>query len=114
MTPKRSKPEEYAGFLLIKRGTYDTAVSNPGFSLLSMLPPAERLYMDLTLVYGVVERPVPQEGFASAEHPWPTQPFPVKPVPLARSTFPPADVAKVTPRACGTLCSQMNDAAAVL
>jgi quinoprotein glucose dehydrogenase len=45
----------------------------------------------------VEERPVLQEGFAAGEHPWPTQPFPVKPPPLARNTFRPEEIAKVTP-----------------
>jgi quinoprotein glucose dehydrogenase len=48
-------------------------------------------------VYGVEERPVPQEGFVAAEHPWPTQPFPVKPLPLARNSFSPDELAKITP-----------------
>ena len=38
-------------------------------------------------IHGVEERPTPQDGFAPGEHPWPTQPFPVKPVPLARNSF---------------------------
>lgn len=49
-------------------------------------------------IYGVAEKPVPQDGFAPGEHPWPTQPFPMKPAPLARNTFSPADLAKVTPK----------------
>src|SRR5260370_32139005 len=48
-------------------------------------------------VYGVEERPVPQDGFIEGEKPWPTQPFPVKPPPLARMSFSPAQVAKITP-----------------
>ena len=48
-------------------------------------------------VYGIEERPVPQDGFAPGEKPWPTQPFPVKPPPLARTTFSPEDIATVTP-----------------
>jgi len=48
-------------------------------------------------VYGVQERAVPQAGFVSGEHPWPTQPFPVKPPPLARNSFAPEEIAKVTP-----------------
>jgi glucose dehydrogenase len=48
-------------------------------------------------VYGIEERPVPQEGFAKGEQPWPTQPFPVKPPPLSRNSFRPEEIAKVTP-----------------
>ncbi|HEX6893872.1 MAG TPA: pyrroloquinoline quinone-dependent dehydrogenase [Bryobacteraceae bacterium] len=48
-------------------------------------------------VYGVEERPVPQEGFREGEKPWPTQPFPVKPPPLARNSFNPDEIAKITP-----------------
>ena len=47
-------------------------------------------------IYGVEERPVPksdQPGEAS----WPTQPFPLKPPPIARNSFTPAEVARVTP-----------------
>ncbi|HLV02669.1 MAG TPA: PQQ-binding-like beta-propeller repeat protein, partial [Acidobacteriota bacterium] len=48
-------------------------------------------------IYGVEERPVRQEGFLASEHPWPTQPFPVKPEPLARISFSPAELAKISP-----------------
>jgi quinoprotein glucose dehydrogenase len=48
-------------------------------------------------VYGVEERAVPQDSFISEERPWPTQPFPVKPVPLARNTFRAEEIAKTTP-----------------
>jgi quinoprotein glucose dehydrogenase len=48
-------------------------------------------------VYGVEERPVPQDGFIEGEKPWPTQPFPVKPPPMARMGFTPAEIAKITP-----------------
>ena len=48
-------------------------------------------------IHGVEERPALQEGFAAGEHPWPTQPFPVKPPPLARNTFSPDEIATVTP-----------------
>jgi glucose dehydrogenase len=47
-------------------------------------------------IYGVEERPVPvsdQPGDAS----WPTQPFPIKPLPIARTSFTPAEIARVTP-----------------
>lgn len=47
-------------------------------------------------VYGVEERPVPQEGFVEGEKPWPTQPFPVKPPALARNSFNPGELAKIS------------------
>jgi glucose dehydrogenase len=47
-------------------------------------------------VHGVVERPIAKSDVAG-EHPWPTQPFPVKPAPLGRMSFQPSEVAKVTP-----------------
>jgi quinoprotein glucose dehydrogenase len=47
-------------------------------------------------VFGVEERKVLQDGFWTGEHPWPTQPFPVKPVPLARNSFRPEEIATVT------------------
>ena len=48
-------------------------------------------------IHGVEERPMLKDGFAPGESPWPTQPFPVKPVPLARNSFAPADLASITP-----------------
>lgn len=48
-------------------------------------------------IHGVEERPTPQDGFAAGEHPWPTQPFPTKPVPLARNSFDEAELADITP-----------------
>jgi quinoprotein glucose dehydrogenase len=47
-------------------------------------------------IYGVEERPVPQSE-VPLERPSKTQPFPLKPAPLARMTMTPADVATVTP-----------------
>src|SRR5207237_3888680 len=48
-------------------------------------------------IYGVEERPVPK-GDVPGEWYSPTQPFPVKPPPLARLSFKyPDDIAKVTP-----------------
>ena len=41
-------------------------------------------------IFGVEERPVPQSN-VPGEASWPTQPFPVKPPPLARNTFDPAE-----------------------
>ncbi|HEY8548375.1 MAG TPA: PQQ-binding-like beta-propeller repeat protein [Vicinamibacterales bacterium] len=48
-------------------------------------------------IHGVEERPTPQDGFAPGEHPWPTQPFPVKPPPLARNSFSEHELANITP-----------------
>ncbi len=47
-------------------------------------------------IYGVEERPVPQSQ-VPMEKTSPTQPFPVKPAPLARQTMTMADIATVTP-----------------
>src|SRR5262249_35858643 len=47
-------------------------------------------------IYGVEERPVPKSD-QQGEDTWPTQPFPLKPPPIARTSFTPAEVAKVTP-----------------
>ena len=48
-------------------------------------------------IHGVEERPTLQDGFWAGEHPWPTQPFPVKPVPLARNSFAPEEMVKLNP-----------------
>ena len=48
-------------------------------------------------IYGVEERPVPKDGFTAGELPSLTQPFPLKPPPLARTTFTPAEIARITP-----------------
>jgi len=47
-------------------------------------------------IYDVEERPVPASD-VEGEQSWPTQPFPVKPGPLARNSFKADEVAKVTP-----------------
>jgi quinoprotein glucose dehydrogenase len=48
-------------------------------------------------IFGIEERPVPQST-VPGESTWPTQPFPVKPPPLARNTFDPAkDFYTLTP-----------------
>jgi glucose dehydrogenase len=49
-------------------------------------------------VFGVEERPVPPSE-VPGEQAWPTQPFPVKPPPLARTTIDRADITKRTPAA---------------
>ena len=48
-------------------------------------------------IFGMEERPVPQSG-VPGEKTWPTQPFPLKPAPLARNTFDPEkDFYNLTP-----------------
>lgn len=48
-------------------------------------------------IYKVEERPVLNDNPNPGDENWPTQPFPVKPPPLARMTFQLEEVAKVTP-----------------
>jgi len=48
-------------------------------------------------IYDVEERPVLNDNPMPGDENWPTQPFPVKPPPLARNTFSEEDVAAVTP-----------------
>ena len=47
-------------------------------------------------IFGIEERPVPQSKVPGEES-WPTQPFPIKPPPLAKSTFTPDDLYNLTP-----------------
>jgi len=47
-------------------------------------------------IYGVEERPVPASD-VPGEQSWPTQPFPLKPLPLGRNSYSPSDIATVTP-----------------
>jgi glucose dehydrogenase len=47
-------------------------------------------------IYRVEERPIPQSTIPG-EHSSPTQPFPIQPAQLGRSSFTPADLATVTP-----------------
>jgi glucose dehydrogenase len=47
-------------------------------------------------IYGVEERPVPKSD-EPGEESWPTQPFPLKPPPIARNSFNADEVARVTP-----------------
>ena len=61
-------------------------------------------------IYGVEERPVPK-GDLAGEYYSPTQPFPVKPPPLARLSFTMDDIAKITPeheKACRELLAMHN------
>jgi competence ComEA-like helix-hairpin-helix protein len=59
-------------------------------------------------IFGVEERPVPQST-VPGEQTWPTQPFPLKPPPLARMHFDPAkDFYKLTPEHAA-YCRQLWD-----
>src|SRR5688500_3524519 len=61
-------------------------------------------------IYGVEERPVPQSE-VPLERTSKTQPFPLKPPPLARTTFSKGEVATVTPEleaACKKLMEGMQ------
>jgi len=48
-------------------------------------------------IFGVEERPVPVDDALPGDQAWPTQPFPVKPPPLARIGFKREDLATITP-----------------
>jgi quinoprotein glucose dehydrogenase len=48
-------------------------------------------------IYGVEERPVPQDDKLPNDTTWPTQPFPVKPPALSRNSFTKADITNITP-----------------
>jgi glucose dehydrogenase len=56
-------------------------------------------------IYGAEERPVPKSDVPGEES-WPTQPFPLKPVPLARNSFKKDEIATVTPEH-QDFCTQM-------
>ena len=47
-------------------------------------------------IYGMEERPVPASD-VPGEAAWPTQPFPVKPPPLARNSMTKAELAAIAP-----------------
>lgn len=48
-------------------------------------------------VHPVEERAVPTDGFIKGEQPSPTQPFPIRPGPLARDYFSPDELNRITP-----------------
>jgi quinoprotein glucose dehydrogenase len=48
-------------------------------------------------IHPVEERPVPASDVPN-EHAWPTQPFPLRPPPLARNSFSPDEIATLTPQ----------------
>jgi len=57
-------------------------------------------------VYEVKEMPVPTETDIPGEAPWPTQPMPVTPPPLARQSFSMSELAAITPEQ-RTECEQL-------
>jgi quinoprotein glucose dehydrogenase len=59
-------------------------------------------------IYGMEERPVPVDDALPGDSAWPTQPFPVKPPPLARNSFRREDLASVTPD-LQKFCSELFD-----
>ena len=59
-------------------------------------------------LFGVEERPVPKSDLPGEES-WPTQPFPVKPPPLARTSLRREDLSRRTPEAA-RYCAEQFDA----
>ena len=59
-------------------------------------------------VYDVREVPVPTDTDVPGEQPWPTQPMPVSPPPLARLTYSAADINDLTP-AMKAVCQRLTD-----
>ncbi len=51
---------------------------------------------DGTSIFLIEERPVPTDGLPG-EHPWPTQKYPVKPLPLSHQVFTEADITDISP-----------------
>ncbi len=52
-----------------------------------------------TSLFPVEERPVPTTGALPGEHPYPTQKYPLKPLPFARQIFTEADITDISPEA---------------
>ncbi|MBV9181878.1 MAG: pyrroloquinoline quinone-dependent dehydrogenase [Acidobacteria bacterium] len=59
-------------------------------------------------IFGVEERPVPVDDALPGDKAWPTQPFPLKPPPLARNSFTREDLASVTPE-LQAFCQKLFD-----
>jgi quinoprotein glucose dehydrogenase len=59
-------------------------------------------------IFGMEERPVPVADALPGDTPSPTQPFPVKPPPLARNSFVREDLATVTPE-LQKFCQELYD-----
>lgn len=51
-----------------------------------------------TSIFPVEERPVPTNGLPG-EHPWPTQKYPIKPLPLSRQVYTEEDISDISPTA---------------
>ena len=60
-----------------------------------------------TSIFPVEERPVPTDGLPG-EHPWPTQKYPVKPLPLSHQVFTEADITDLSPESHAFVLSQYN------
>jgi quinoprotein glucose dehydrogenase len=58
-------------------------------------------------VFPVAERPVPTAGLPG-EAPWPTQRFPVKPLPLCRQLFTKADITDLSPEATASVTQRFE------
>jgi glucose dehydrogenase len=59
-------------------------------------------------IYGVEERKVLSDNNLPGDEGWPTQPFPLKPAPLARMSFTPDEIATLTPEHTA-FCKQLLD-----
>jgi quinoprotein glucose dehydrogenase len=59
-------------------------------------------------IFGMAERPVPVDDALPGDSAWPTQPFPVKPPPLARNSFKREELATVTPE-LQKFCTELFD-----
>ena len=60
-----------------------------------------------TSIFPVEERPVPTDGLPG-EHPWPTQKYPVKPLPLSHQVFTEADITNLSPESHAFVLAQYN------
>ncbi|MEO8109443.1 MAG: PQQ-binding-like beta-propeller repeat protein [Ginsengibacter sp.] len=58
-----------------------------------------------TSIFPVEERPVPINGLPG-EHPWPTQKYPVKPLPLSHQAFTDSDITNISPEATAFVKNQ--------
>jgi len=59
-------------------------------------------------IYGVEERKVPVDDALPGDQPWPTQPIPLKPPPLARNSFKREDLVTLTPE-LNKFCTDLFD-----
>jgi glucose dehydrogenase len=59
-------------------------------------------------IFGVEERKVPVDDALPGDQAWPTQPIPLKPPPLARTSFKREDLATVTPE-LNKFCTELFD-----